>query len=223
MTAFPMADNRAVAMCCGNRAAVASPPQPPLLGSEAQPQGGDHAPAAIPVLGPEARAAIGMARPELVQVADTVARDKGIDREEVFQAMEQAIQKAGRSKYGHENDIRAVIDRKNGEIRLARYLTVVEAVEDENTQLTLEKAKRKGHPHAVALLYKIYQEPYLIEQADPIRAEGYRQAYGELDVARSGYPSFDKSLELVDQLVAPPPPSVPYQAPCPQHCLEQSR
>jgi len=86
---------------------------------------------------------IGMARPELVQVADTVARDKGIDREEVFQAMEQAIQKAGRSKYGHENDIRAAIDRKTGEIRLARYLTVVETVEDENTQLTLAKAKKK--------------------------------------------------------------------------------
>ena len=86
---------------------------------------------------------IGMARPELVQVADTVARDKGIDREEVFQAMEQAIQKAGRSKYGHENDIRASIDRKNGEIRLARYMTVVETVEDENTQLTLAKAKKK--------------------------------------------------------------------------------
>ena len=86
---------------------------------------------------------IGMARPELVQVADTVARDKGIDREEVFQAMEQAIQKAGRSKYGHENDIRAAIDRKSGEIRLARYMTVVETVEDENTQLTLAKARRK--------------------------------------------------------------------------------
>ena len=80
---------------------------------------------------------IGMARPELVQVADTVARDKGIDREEVFQAMEQAIQKAGRSKYGHENDIRAAIDRKTGEIRLARYITVVETVEDENTHTTL--------------------------------------------------------------------------------------
>jgi len=86
---------------------------------------------------------IGMARPELVQVADTVARDKGIDREEVFQAMEQAIQKAGRSKYGHENDIRAAIDRKTGEIRLARYITVVETVEDENTQTTLAKAKKK--------------------------------------------------------------------------------
>lgn len=87
---------------------------------------------------------IGMARPELIQVADTVARDKNIDREEVFVAMEQAIQKAGRSKYGHEKDIRAAIDRKNGEIRLARYITVVEAVEDENTQITLDKAIKKN-------------------------------------------------------------------------------
>ncbi len=86
---------------------------------------------------------IRMARPELIQVADTVARDKGIDREEVFEAMEEAIQKAARSKYGHENDIRASIDRRNGEIRLARYITIVEEVEDQNTQITLAKAKKK--------------------------------------------------------------------------------
>ena len=54
--------------------------------------------------------------PELLVVADTVAREKGINREEVLDAMEQAIQKAGRSKYGHEHDIRAEIDRKSGEI-----------------------------------------------------------------------------------------------------------
>lgn len=62
------------------------------------------------------------ARPELLQVADIVARDKSIDREEVIDAMEQAIQKAGRSKYGHDHDIRAHIDRNSGEISLARYL-----------------------------------------------------------------------------------------------------
>jgi len=89
---------------------------------------------------------IAMPRPELIQVADTVARDKSIEREEVFVIMEQAIQKAGRSKYGHEKDIRAAIDRRTGEIRLARYLEVVEneeAVEDENIQLTLGQAQRK--------------------------------------------------------------------------------
>jgi N utilization substance protein A len=83
------------------------------------------------------------ARPELLQVADTVARDKGIDREEVLEAMEQAIQKAGRSKYGHEHDIRVRIDRVSGEISLARYLEVVEEVENEATQVTVAVAQRR--------------------------------------------------------------------------------
>ena len=81
--------------------------------------------------------------PELLVVADTVAREKGIDREEVLEAMEQAIQKAGRSKYGHEHDIRAEIDRNSGEIKLARYLEVAEEIENEMTQVTLDTAR--GH------------------------------------------------------------------------------
>ena len=82
------------------------------------------------------------ARPELLQVADTVARDKGIDKDEVLEAMEQAIQKAGRSKYGQEYDIRAEIDRRSGEIRLLRFREVVEEVENEATQMPLPAAKR---------------------------------------------------------------------------------
>jgi len=82
------------------------------------------------------------ARPELLQVADTVARDKGIDRDEVLVAMEQAIQKAGRSKYGQEYDIRAEIDRKNGEIRLLRFREVKDPVENEATQISLAEARR---------------------------------------------------------------------------------
>jgi N utilization substance protein A len=82
-------------------------------------------------------------RPELLQVAEAVARDKGIDRDEVIQAMESAIQKAGRSKYGHDYDIRAVIDRKTGEIKLSRHIEVVETVEDENTQMTADDPRAK--------------------------------------------------------------------------------
>ncbi len=81
------------------------------------------------------------ARPELLQVAETVARDKGIERDEVLEAMEQAIQKAGRSKYGHEHDIRAVIDRETGEITLARYLEITDEVENEATQITPDAAR----------------------------------------------------------------------------------
>ncbi len=76
-----------------------------------------------------------IARPELLLVADAVAREKNIDREEVLEAMEQAIQKAGRAKYGHEKDIRATIDRKSGDVRLSRWTEIVDTVENEETQM----------------------------------------------------------------------------------------
>jgi transcription termination/antitermination protein NusA len=80
-------------------------------------------------------------RLEMLQVADAVAREKGIERDEVLEAMEQAIQKAGRSKYGHEHDIRARIDRKTGEIRLMRYREVADPVENEPIQIALREAQ----------------------------------------------------------------------------------
>lgn len=79
---------------------------------------------------------------ELLQVADAVAREKNIERDIVIEAMEEAIQKAGRSKYGFDHDIRAIIDRKSGHIDLKRYREVVEVLEDEAKQLTLAEAKR---------------------------------------------------------------------------------
>lgn len=85
-----------------------------------------------------------MPRPEIVLVADTVAREKNIDKEDVFTAMEVAIQKAGRSRYGFEHDIRASIDRKTGAISLARYREVVAddaEIENEAAQLRLSDAK----------------------------------------------------------------------------------
>ncbi|MDI9348840.1 MAG: transcription termination factor NusA [Candidatus Symbiobacter sp.] len=86
-------------------------------------------------------------RHEILQVADAVAREKGIDREEVFLAMEQAVQKAGRSKYGTEHDIRAEIDRHNGEIRLRRYREVVGELTNEPMQILLDAA-RASNPDA---------------------------------------------------------------------------
>ena len=85
---------------------------------------------------------VNMPRPEILMVADTVAREKNIDREDVFKAMEEAIQKAGRSKYGYEHDIRVNINRKTGAITLARYRAVVDQIENETTELTLAEAQR---------------------------------------------------------------------------------
>lgn len=86
-----------------------------------------------------------MNRVEILQVADAVAREKNMDREVIIQAIEQAIQKAGRSKYGHEHDIRCHIDRKNGDTQLKRYRTVTESelIENEAAQITVDQAKRE--------------------------------------------------------------------------------
>jgi len=83
-------------------------------------------------------------RLELLQIADAVAREKSIDRMLVIAAMEDAIQKAAKSRYGSENEIRAEIDAKTGEIRLARLLEVVESVVQEATEISLKDARRKN-------------------------------------------------------------------------------
>jgi len=86
--------------------------------------------------------AVSANRLELLQIADAVAREKSIDREIVLEAMADAIQKAARSRYGSENDIRARIDPKTGAIKLVRLLTVVEAVENEATEIDLRAGKK---------------------------------------------------------------------------------
>jgi transcription termination/antitermination protein NusA len=83
-------------------------------------------------------------RLELLQIADAVAREKSIDRTLVLAAMEDAIQKAAKSRYGSENEIRAEIDPRTGEIRLARLLEVVESVVQEATEISLKDARRKN-------------------------------------------------------------------------------
>ncbi|WP_375658914.1 transcription termination factor NusA [Bartonella sp. MR30HLJHH] len=79
-------------------------------------------------------------RLEILQIADAVAREKSIDREIVISAMADAIQKAARSRYGQETNIRAEINSKTGEIKLQRLLKIVDVVEDYTTEITLSDA-----------------------------------------------------------------------------------
>ena len=84
---------------------------------------------------------------ELLQIADAVAREKSIDRKIVLGAMEDAIAKAARSRYGSETEVRAEIDPKSGELHLSRHMLVVDAVENPSYQISLEDARRR-HPAA---------------------------------------------------------------------------
>ena len=83
-------------------------------------------------------------REEMLQVASNVAQEKNIDQDAVFLAMEQALEKAARVKYGHEIDIRVSIDRSTGDIKLNSYLEVVDEINEElqSRQILLTDAKK---------------------------------------------------------------------------------
>ncbi|MPZ57062.1 MAG: transcription termination/antitermination protein NusA [Rhizobiales bacterium] len=88
--------------------------------------------------------AVSANRLELLQIAEAVAREKAIDRSIVIAAMEDAIAKAARSRYGAETDVHAEINSRTGELRLARHLLVVETVENPSNQISLEDARRRN-------------------------------------------------------------------------------
>jgi N utilization substance protein A len=81
---------------------------------------------------------------ELLQIADAVAREKGIEMSIVLAAMADAIQRAAKARYGVENDIRAEIDPKTGETKLTRVVQVVDVVENDNTEISLPIAQRQN-------------------------------------------------------------------------------
>src|SRR6202522_3460710 len=87
--------------------------------------------------------AVSANRLELLQIADAVAREKSIDRGIVIAAMEDAIQKAARSRYGSETEVRAEINPKTGELRLSRLLLVVDQVENDAIHISIEDARRR--------------------------------------------------------------------------------
>jgi len=86
--------------------------------------------------------AISANKAELIAIADSVAKEKLIDRAIVIEAMEDAIQRAAKNRYGIENDIRAKLDPVSGDLRLWRVVEVVEAVDDYFKQVNLKEAQK---------------------------------------------------------------------------------
>ena len=89
-----------------------------------------------------APAAVSANKAELLAIADAVAREKLIDKAIVIEAMEDAIQRAARARYGAENDIRAKLDGETGDLRLWRVLEVVEEPEDHFKQIDPTRAQK---------------------------------------------------------------------------------
>jgi len=94
---------------------------------------------------------------ELLRIADAVATEKSIDKEIILSSMESAIQKAAKTKFGSENDIRAKIDRESGDISLHKVLTIVETPENFNNEISLENAKKMENKGNIKIGDEIYE------------------------------------------------------------------
>jgi N utilization substance protein A len=99
-------------------------------------------------------------RLELLQIADAVAREKSIEKEIVIAAIEEAIQKAARARYGAEHDIRAHIDPKTGELTVTRCVTVADPVENDDTEISLAEGQRRDPAATVGTVFSEVLPPF---------------------------------------------------------------
>ena len=102
---------------------------------------------------------------DLLDIAKNIAKEKGISAEEVLVAMETAIAKAGRTKYGQEFDIRAHVDRDSGKIGLFRYLQIVNSLDEEPDE---DKANKIEIVEALKQNKDLKLGEYLVDELPPI-------------------------------------------------------
>ena len=95
---------------------------------------------------------------ELLRIVESVAAEKSIDQEVILSSMESAIQKAAKTKFGIDNNIRATIDRESGDINLHKVLTIVETPENLNTEISLEYAIKKEKIENIKIGDEIFEQ-----------------------------------------------------------------
>ena len=95
---------------------------------------------------------------ELLRIAEAVALEKSIDKEIILTSMEAAIQKAAKTKFGSENDIRAKIDRESGDISLHKVLTIVDSPENFDTEISLKDAIKVKNKEDFKLGDEVFEE-----------------------------------------------------------------
>jgi len=95
---------------------------------------------------------------ELLRIAEAVATEKSIDKEIILTSMESAIQKAAKTRFGSDNDIRAIINRESGDISLHKVLKIVETPENFDTEISLEHAIKKEKKEDVKIGDEIFEK-----------------------------------------------------------------
>ena len=95
---------------------------------------------------------------ELLRIAEAVATEKSIDKEIILTSMESAIQKAAKTRYGAENDIRVIIDRESGDISLYKVLKIAESPENLDTEISLKDAIKKEEKKDIKVGDEIFEQ-----------------------------------------------------------------
>ena len=95
---------------------------------------------------------------ELLRIVEAVATEKSIDREIILSSMESAIEKAAKTKFGLDNNIRATIDRESGDINLHKVLKIVETPINFNTEISLEHAIAKEKKENLKIGDEIFEQ-----------------------------------------------------------------
>ena len=95
---------------------------------------------------------------ELLRIVEAVATEKSIDREIILSSMESAIEKAAKTKFGLDNNIRATINRESGDISLHKVLKIVETPINFNTEISLEHAIEKEKKENVKIGDEIFEQ-----------------------------------------------------------------
>ena len=95
---------------------------------------------------------------ELLRIAEAVALEKSIDKEIILSSMESAIQKAAKTRFGFDNEIRAIINRESGDISLHKVLKIVEVAENFGTEISLDDAIKKEKKDDIKIGDEIFEE-----------------------------------------------------------------
>jgi len=95
---------------------------------------------------------------ELLRIAEAVANEKSIDKEIILSSMESAIQKAAKTRFGSENNIRVVIDRESGNISLHKVLKIVQNPENFDTEISLDQAIKLEKKDDVKIGDEIFEQ-----------------------------------------------------------------
>ncbi len=78
---------------------------------------------------------------DLKRIIDQISRDRGFDKRLLVEAIEEAVQSAARKKLGSRRDIEVRYNDEYGEVEIFQFRSVVESVEDEQTEISVTEAK----------------------------------------------------------------------------------